>query len=313
MTGPGGVASTRYSHDLLLHDSDDDLVTATRAFVELGLASGGQVLVHSSEERVDLLRAALGSHPRLDYGLDRDLYLSPMSTLFAYERKLAAEPVEMWVTGTVPLGGDPAGHAAWTRYESLVNEVLGCYAFHALCTYDTRALPARTLAAAKAAHPGLSIGGDCSRHSADYLEPAAFLTDPLAGVPDPAPAMPSVVQTLHGLDDLSRVRHLMTRTAESSGAVPRDTVEGFVTASNEILVNALTHGAAPVELVMWVDLARLTCRITDAGPGIPDTLTGYRYPGPVGPKGLWVARQVCEDVILSNRRGGGCSVLLATA
>jgi anti-sigma regulatory factor (Ser/Thr protein kinase) len=313
MTDPGRVTDTRYSHDLLLHDSDDDLVTATQAFVGLGLASGGRVLVHGSEERVDLLRAVLGSHPRLDYGLDRDLYQSPTSTLFAYERALAAEPTEMWVTGTVPLGGDPAGHAAWTRYESLVNEVLGRYAFHALCTYDTRTLPARTIAAAKAAHPGLSVNGDCSRHSADYLEPAVFLTDPLAGVPDPTGAPPSVVQTLHGLEDLSRVRHLMTCTADSSGAVSRDTVEGFVTASNEVLVNALTHGAAPVELAMWVDLARLTCRITDAGPGIPDTLTGYSHPQTVGPQGLWVARQLCEDLILGNGRGGGCSVLLATA
>jgi hypothetical protein len=313
MTSSGCVANSRYSHDLLLHDCDDDLVAATRAFVELGLDSGGQVLVHSSEERVDLLRAALGSHPRLDYGFDRDLYQSPTSTLFAYERKLAADPTETWVTGTVPLGDDPAGHAAWTRYESLVNEVLGPYAFHALCTYDTRILPARTIAAAKAAHPGLSINGDCTRYSADYLDPAIFLTDPLAGVPDPTDAPPSVAQTLHGLEDLSRVRHLMTYTAESSGAVSRETVEGFVSASNEMLVNALTHGAAPVELVMWVDLARLTCRITDAGPGIPDTLTGYRYPQMVGPKGLWVARQLCEDLILSNSRGGGCSVLLATA
>jgi anti-sigma regulatory factor (Ser/Thr protein kinase) len=313
MTGSGCVANSHYSHDLLLHDCDEALVTATRAFVERGLASGGRVLVHSSEERVDLLRSALGSHPRLDYGLDRDLYLSPMSTLFAYERQLAAEPIEMWVTGTVPLGGDAAGHAAWTRYESLVNEVLGPYAFHALCTYDTRTLPARTIAAARAAHPGLSVSGDSSSASADYLEPAAFLLDPLAGLPDPSGARPAVALTVHGLEDMSRVRHLMTRAAESAGAVSRDTVEGFVTASNEILANALIHGAAPVALVMWVDLARLTCRITDAGPGIPDTLTGYRYPPTGGPKGLWVARQLCEDLILSNRRGGGCSVLLATA
>src|SRR4051812_34871068 len=74
MNGPGPIAAGRYSHDLLLHDCDDDLVASTRAFVELGLASGGQVLVHSSQERVAMLREALGSHPRLDYGLDRDLY-----------------------------------------------------------------------------------------------------------------------------------------------------------------------------------------------------------------------------------------------
>ena len=302
----------RYSHDLLLHDTDDDLVAATRAFVELGLDSGGQVLVHSSEERVGLLRQAVGTHPRLDYELDSDLYQSPSRTLFAYERQLAADPTEMWVTGTVPLGDDSAGHAAWTRYESLVNEVLAPYAFHALCTYDTRTLPAATVAAARATHPGLSSGGDRTLSCAEYLDPASFLTDPLAGVPDVPQSPPSVTAALHNLHDLRPVRHLLTRTAESAAVLSRDTVEGFVTASHEVLVNALNHGRPPVELLMWVDGPKLVCRITDAGPGTPDTLFGYHHSGASGPAGLMVARQLCEEVIVSNPRGGGCSVLLAT-
>lgn len=313
MTSPGLIANGSYSHDLLLHDNDDDLVAATRAFVELGLASGGQVLVHSSGERVGLLREAVGTHPRLSYELDSDLYQSPSRTLFAYERQLAADPTEMWVTGTVPLGDDSAGHAAWTRYESLVNEVLAPFAFHALCTYDTRTLPASTVAAARATHPGLSSGGDRTVSCAEYLAPADFLTDPLAGVPDVPQTPPSVAATLHDLYDLRPVRHLLARAAESAAAVSRDTGEGFVTASHEILVNALRHGRPPVELLMWVDGSRLVCRITDAGPGIPYTLFGYHHSGATGPAGLMVARQLCEDVIVSNPAGGGCSVLLATA
>jgi anti-sigma regulatory factor (Ser/Thr protein kinase) len=313
MTSAGLIASGRYSHDLLLHDSDDDLVAATRAFVELGLASGGQVLVHSSEERVGLLRESVGTHPRLDYALDVDLYQSPSRTLFAYERRLAADPTEMWVTGTVPLGDDSGGHAAWTRYESLVNEVLAPYAFHALCTYDTRTLPASTVAAARATHPGLSAGGDRTVSCAEYLDPAAFLTDPLAGVPDVPLTPPSVAATLHNLYDLRPVRHLLARAAESAVEVSRDSVEGFVTGSHEILVNALRHGRPPVELLMWVDGSKLVCRITDAGPGIEDTLFGYHHADASGPAGLMVARQLCEDVIVSNPRGGGCSVFLATS
>jgi anti-sigma regulatory factor (Ser/Thr protein kinase) len=106
----------------------------------------------------------------------------------------------------------------------------------------------------------------------------------------------------------------LARTAESAGAVARDTIDGFVTAAHEVLVNALEHGGAPVQLVLWVDTARLACRITDQGPGITDTLAGFRPPAATGHAGLWVARQLCEDVILSNNpRGGGGSVLLATA
>jgi anti-sigma regulatory factor (Ser/Thr protein kinase) len=310
MTGPQPIACGSYSHDLLIHDCDEDLVAATRAFVDLGLASGGQVLVHSSEDRVAMLRDALGSHPRLSYGLDRDLYLSPSKTLFAYERALAAGPSEMWVAGTVPLGQDSAGHAAWMRYESLVNEVLGHHAFHALCTYDTRTLPASTIAAAKAVHPSVSAGGDRSCTSADYLAPDAFLAHPLAAAPAPPQTEPTVVETLHGLQDLRRVRRLVAGVAESASAVPRDAVEGFVVAAHEVMVNALQHGEPPVELSMWVETTRLACRVTDVGPGIPDILSGYHRPVGTGPAGLWVARQLCEDLIVTNPPGGGCSVFL---
>jgi anti-sigma regulatory factor (Ser/Thr protein kinase) len=313
MRDPAPIAGGHYSHDLLLHERDQDLVDATRAFVDRGLSSGGQVLVHSSEERVAMLREAVGSHPRLDYGLDTDLYRSPSSTLFAYARRLDAEPNEMWVTGTVPFGDDPAGHAAWTRYESLVNAVLAPYAFHALCTYDTRSLPASTVAAARAAHPGLSAGGARSVSCADYPDPAAFLAHPLAGVPVAPQAPPSVAVTLSHLVDLRRVRHLLACAAETADAVSRDTVEGFVTASHEVLVNALEHGRPPVEVVMWVDGSRLVCRITDAGPGIGDILSGWRRCDASGPAGLAVARRLCEDVVLSNTADGGCSVLLATS
>ena len=83
MSYPSPIRSDRFSHDLLVHDGDDDLLAGTRAFVEQGLSSGGQVIVHSTRERVAMLRDALEPHPRLEFGLDEDLYQSPTSTLFA--------------------------------------------------------------------------------------------------------------------------------------------------------------------------------------------------------------------------------------
>ena len=75
-----------YSHALLVHDNDEELVEGTRAFVEQGLASGDQVLVHGTRDRVALLLEALGTHPRLDYGFDDEMYLDPTRTLFAFQR-----------------------------------------------------------------------------------------------------------------------------------------------------------------------------------------------------------------------------------
>lgn len=308
------ICSGLYSHDALLHHGeDDDLVKGTRAFVEQGLATGGHVLVHGTEERVAMMRAELDPHPRLEYGLDRDLYASPSSTLFAYQRKMAEspEPIELWATGTVPMGDDPADHPAWARYESLVNEALGAYAFHGLCTYDTRTLPASTIATAKATHPWISNGADRTS-SHDYLDPADFLRDPAAAVPGPPDSQPAVSVSLHSLRDLWRARHLLALSAVSASAVARDRIEDLITAVNEVLVNGLEHGGIPVQLVVWVETSMITCRITDSGAGIPDPLTGYRYPVPAGPRGLWLARQLCEDLFVSNQPDGGCSVLMTT-
>ncbi len=313
MNDSGPITVGGYSHDLLIHDCDEQLVASTRAFVDQGLASGGQVIVHSTPGRVELLRDALGTHPRLDYGLDSDLYESPSTTLFNYQRAMAEspEPLELWATGTVPLGDDAAGHAAWSRYESLVNTVLGAYAFHGLCTYDARTLPETTLAAARATHPCLS-SGEHRTASADYQDPADFLTDPLADAPHAPGSSPVVHTTLRSPTDLSGARELVTRTAVTSSAVARETIQGLVTAVNEVLVNALAHGRAPVELALWVEPSKLTCRVSDAGPGVPDRLAGYRYPAPTGPRGLWLARQSCEELLVADSPGGGCSVLLTT-
>jgi anti-sigma regulatory factor (Ser/Thr protein kinase) len=302
-----------FSHDLLLHDSDVALVQGTRAFVQRGIDSGGQVLVHSTEGQVAMLRRALGSHPRLTYGLDQDLYQSPMATLFHYQRVLedSSGSTALWATGTVPLGEQRAGQDAWARYESLVNEVLGPYAFHGLCTYDTQALPAHVIAAAKATHPHVDSGGE-RRPSPDYQHPAGFLATPLAGAPRPPSAAPTLVMNLLGLRDLVRARHHLRGVLEAS-AVPGVAVGDLVTATNEVVTNGLRHGAPPVRLEVWVQPSKVTCRVTDRGAGIGDPLSGYRYAEPSGPLGLWTARQLCDEVLISNPPHGGCSVVLTTA
>lgn len=313
MNGSTPIEPGRYSHDLLLHEGEDDwLVEGTRAFVRQGLETGGHVLVHSSKERVSLLRRALGSHPRLEYGLDDDLYLAPIRTLFAYQRQLAEsrDPVELWATGTVPLGRDDAGHAAWTRYESLVNAVLSPYAFHGLCTYDTLALPASTIAAAKAAHPHLTAPGHRGP-SIEYLHPADFRTDPLAGVPPTPSSIPTLMTILDGHGDLAGARHLLRDASGASRLAPQ-VVEDFVIAVNEVLVNGIVHGLSAVQVELWAEPGRLTCQVTDDGPGIGDPLVGFSNPEGGERQGLWLARQLCEDLFVTDRPEGGSRVLLVT-
>lgn len=306
-----GRRSDWYSHGLLLHDTDEELVEATRAFVDQGLASDGEVLVHGTRDRVTLMRDVLGSHPRLEYGFDEELYLEPTRTLFTYQHKLADRPeqTEFWVTGTVPLGLDAASRAAWARYESAVDAALAPYPFHALCTYDTRCRPEEVIAAALATHSVIGAVGT-TQASPQYLDPAAFLADPLAQVPVPPTSQPSWTYTVEDLNDLAWVRKGFSAGALSGSAVSSQSIDQFLVAVHEVASNGLFHGGPPVRITLWTDLASLTCLVEDSGPGDLDPMTGFRHPEDWEPMGLWVARQLVDELFIGNTVSGGCSVLL---
>ncbi|MGH3798421.1 MAG: MEDS domain-containing protein [Pseudonocardiaceae bacterium] len=311
--------TSSFSHDVLVHHNDDELITATQTFVEQGLASGGIVLVHGTRQRVALMHEVLGTHPQLEYGFDEDLYQMPTRTLFAYQRKLAhnPEPTEVWATGTVPFGCDPATQSGWARYESLLNEALIAYPWHGLCTYDTRTLPESVIEAAKATHPTISTG-QTSSPNPQYHDPAAFLAHPLAQPPQPPHFPPSVVTTLTDVADLTPARHLIKTSARASSALPPQAIEEFLIAVNQVITNGLTHGASPVHLAHWAESTTLTCQVVDSGPGTLPPLTGYRHPNTSGhhnhdawdPMGLWAARQLVDDLIITNTPHGSTSVLL---
>jgi anti-sigma regulatory factor (Ser/Thr protein kinase) len=288
-----------YGHGLLVHHDDDDLAKGTRAFVEQGLASGGNVVVRGSRERVDTMREVVGVHPRLTYGFDEDAYLAPTRALFAFQKLLAesSDPTAFWVTGPVPLGHDSAGQAAWARYESAVDEALCSYPYRALCTYDTRTRPASVIAAARATHPTISDG-------------VTSRANPLAQVPGPPSRPPSVAISVTQPDQLARARHLARASARSSSAVSQHSFHEFLVAVHEVVVNGLVHGGPPVQIRLWTDLDTLTCQVVDSGPGHLDPLTGYRRPDMSGSRGLWLARQFVDDLLIGPAPRGGCSVLL---
>ncbi|GAA2137310.1 hypothetical protein GCM10009844_04250 [Nocardioides koreensis] len=300
-----------YRHGLLVHDTDEELIEGTRTFVARGLASGADVLVHGPSERVDLMREVLGSHPRLGYGFDEELYQAPMRTLFGYQHTLAerSEPRELWVTGTVPLGLDATQQAAWHRYESAVDEALGTYPFAALCTYDTRHRPASVIAAALATHRTVNVDLT-DRENPQYVEPAAFLAAPLALRPEAPATPPSSSTVIHDFDHLSAARDLVRADAYQNSAVAPQTIEQLRVAVSEAVTNGLLHGCPPVRVTLWTDVASLTCLVEDSGPGHLDPMTGFRHPERASSMGLWVARQLVDDLMIRSSPSGGCSVLL---
>jgi len=303
-----------YRHGVLVHDTDDELDRAVRAFVERGLAAGADVMVHGTAPQVALRREALDPHPRLTFGLDEELYQEPTRTLFAYQRSLAerAETVgdrALWVTGTVPLGHDLAEQAAWHRYECAVDEALGTFPFVALCTYDARTRPDWVVAAALATHSSVNQRLE-DRRNPSYVAPATLLRTPLAAAPEAPTSAPTAVAELHDRGDLPAARSLVEDVARRHSAVSPRTIEQLRVAVSEVATNGLVHGRPPVRVTLWTELGRLTCVVEDSGRGNLDPMTGYRHPGGAQSLGLWATRQLVDELVNSDAPGGGCRVLL---
>jgi anti-sigma regulatory factor (Ser/Thr protein kinase) len=300
-----------FSHTLLVHDTDEQLVQGARAFLAEGLSSGGRLLVHSTRDRVDMLRDELGRHPRLQYLVDADPYPAPMRTLFTYQQKLAEiDPkTRLWVIGSMPAPRDTAEQGAWARYESAVNEALAAFPVHALCTYDTRTLPASMVAAGRATHPMLATDSTTTA-SAEYVDPSLFLSHPLAGVPEPPGAAPLLDAVLTDLDDLARCRDRVRGICQGHSALPQGAIEDFVIAVSEVAANGLVHGAPPVRLGLWPEISTVSCQVIDSGTGPLDPMSGFRYPDDSQPIGLWATRHLVDEVFISNVCGGGNRVLL---
>ncbi|GAA1132002.1 sensor histidine kinase [Nocardioides aquiterrae] len=301
----------RYSHDVLVHHDDATLLRATRLFVARGLSTGADVLVHGTRDRVALVRDQLGTIPGLRYGYDEEMYLAPMRTLFAYQELLAERSgaAELWVTGTVPLGETPAARAAWARYESVVNEALSGFPFRAMCTYDAGALPADVVEAARVTHPTIG-NGLTSVPSEDHLPPFAFLAEPAALAPQRPSTPPDRLTELAGIDDLRGLRRDLAATGRAASALPLESVDELVLAVSEVAANGLVHGAPPVVVEVWTTVDAVVVQVTDSGLGGLDPLTGYRFPDPAGPAGLWQARRLVSDLVIDTEPGLGCRVLL---
>ena len=102
----------------------------------------------------------------------------------------------------------------------------------------------------------------------------------------------------------------------SSVDAPRDVIEDYLLAVDEMTSNAIRHGRRPVGLRLWSAPGRLVCTIRDAGAGPTNAFAGY---GPAhgddlshGGMGLWLARQLCDHVAV-RRDQHGVSVRLSTS
>jgi anti-sigma regulatory factor (Ser/Thr protein kinase) len=297
-------AGSGFSHDVLIHDSDDQLLDTVVPFLRAGMDAGESAVVCCTPSTTGLFQRELGQDPRVAFLDYEATYSSPIGAIAAYQEiadnYVSAGAHHVRVIGEATSEGCVDDRVDWARYEAVVNRALAAYPLSAMCTYDRRALSPDVLAYGRLTHPTLVDRGR-RMENPDFVDPAEFLRHTGRTRPEPEEAGdPDLeVAPLRSLDDLrARIEACLLRTTHMS-----QEAADLLLAVNELATNALRHGEPPVSVRLWVSADRLVCTVADHGGGVGDPFAGYIWPGahghmPVRGMGLWVARRLCDRLEL---------------
>lgn len=308
-------------HEALLYGSDPALVDAAVSHLTEGAARGEHLVVAFAAAQADLILDGLNDPRGVSVLPNDDTYLTPGAAmefyLHATRDAVASGATGLRVVGELPAGTEHFPHTwpRWSRYEAVINHVFAELPFDALCAYDTRTTDPRLLAAVRRTHRHLHEDG--SRvPSPDYRDPESLL-DRWSG-PQVLPVERTTpLVEVHGvgtLEDAHRARQeLSAALVELDTALqpyaehlpPADPtlieVDEYLLAVYEVLTNAIVHGVPPVTVRMWVDHDHVVTTVTDRGDGVDDMFLGFTTRPAADPdapphQGLWLARQMCDDL-----------------
>ncbi|GII25870.1 ATP-binding protein [Planosporangium mesophilum] len=134
--------------------------------------------------------------------------------------------------------------------------------------------------------------------------PELPVTGPGLRPPVEAPEVITVDQ-LFDADGLYALRATLVAHAARLD-LPEEKVDHLLIVANELATNAIRHGGGTGRLRLWRDATTLYCRVSDHGPGIADPNAGATPPAQpdTGGHGLWICRQLCDDLIITNADDG---------
>jgi serine/threonine-protein kinase RsbW len=109
------------------------------------------------------------------------------------------------------------------------------------------------------------------------------------------------------LTDLTRARHEVEAVSRRSG-LDGDRLEDWITAVNELMINAIRHGGGRGTVRLLVVNDRLACEVSDQGPGFDTARYVQRTERPpvsgTGGLGLWLVGQMTEFLLVASGPAG---------
>jgi anti-sigma regulatory factor (Ser/Thr protein kinase) len=187
----------------------------------------------------------------------------------------------------------PAEIIECQRHESLLNTAFATGdPWWLLCPYDTVALDPAVIDEARRSHPYVT-DGETFNQSNDYRGLDA------SGAPFDAPLSEPAARAYElafQAGDLVAVRGLVYGQATGAG-LDSSKAADLALAVNEVVTNSLVHGGGKGTLRVWRDSTALTCEVRDSGRLDRPLVDRERpAPGARGPRGLWLANQLCDLV-----------------
>jgi anti-sigma regulatory factor (Ser/Thr protein kinase) len=303
------AAPERFHHEALLYEGLDGFMGATLPFIRAGVAAEEPILVAVDEEKIGLLKGALGEDARaVEFREMRGLGRNPACIIPAWREFVVHNALEgramRGVGEPIWAGRDPAELDECHRHETLLNVAFDDGPpWTLVCPYDTAALPAEVIEHARCTHPRVGTHEVTeTSHTYGHLH-----GDPLAGELPPPPDRPEEMSFT--LRELGNLRGIVQAWARAAG-LPDTQVADVVLAVNELASNSIRYGGGRGTLLSWREPGAFVCELRDSGR-IGDPLVGRGLPGdPLGNgRGLWIVNQLC-DLVRIRSHDSGCAVRL---
>lgn len=306
MTPPTAIDRSGYVHEALLYESDQHLLDVVVPFLEDGRRQGEALLVDVEPRTEALLREALARTDDVLFVEQDHRYGTPAAAIRGYlarfEQLLAGGASQIRAVGQIPDAAVATGWRAWGRYEAVVNHAYARVPVWGMCLYDARSTPADALGEVRCTHPRLTTSGAAHVPNADYQEPARWLAERPPPLPDPLERTSPVVELRDPWPHQARAAVGPLLDGRSA-----DVAADLATATSEIVANARAHGRHPVQLRVWADDDRVVIAVDDRGSGPDDPHAGLVPPERRlgdGGLGLWIAHQLCSDVVMHRTDEG---------
>ena len=292
-----------FHHEAVFYASDEEYLAGLLPDLRAAIDVDGAILVAVGDDKVELLRGALGADAdRVRFTDMERLGRNPACIIPAWREFMAT-------AGSGPRLG--IGEPAWPgrtdaeliecrRHESLLNLAFDDGGpWRLLCPYDVRALAPDVLADARHNHRHVSRDG-VSVPCDDYLEPPTVLS---WDGPLPSPAV-EPAEMLFTREDLTLVRMFVGERAAAEG-LREERLSDLVLAVNELATNSMRHGGGRGLLSVWRENGTLLCEVHDRGR-ITDPLAGRELPPDLrgGGRGLWLVNHLCDLVQVRSSEAG---------